>query len=104
MTWGVVFPFRRPFRADGLLYRNRWLAPPANFHQPSGIQRGDYFRLRKAIYTLPGKAVFCVLIGVEMNLIIREAKPETDWLTGIWPIFQEVVRAGDTLCLPAGYR
>ena len=31
-----------------------------------------------------------------MNLIIREAKPETDWLTGIWPIFQEVVRAGDT--------
>lgn len=32
-----------------------------------------------------------------MNVIIREAKPETDWLTGIWPIFQEVVRAGDTL-------
>jgi GNAT superfamily N-acetyltransferase len=31
-----------------------------------------------------------------MNLIIREAKPEADWLTGIWPIFQEVVRAGDT--------
>ena len=30
-------------------------------------------------------------------MIIREAKPETDWLTGIWPIFQEVVRAGDTL-------
>lgn len=29
-------------------------------------------------------------------MIIREAKPETDWLTGIWPIFQEVVRAGDT--------
>jgi GNAT superfamily N-acetyltransferase len=29
-------------------------------------------------------------------LIIREAKPETDWLTGIWPIFREVVRAGDT--------
>jgi GNAT superfamily N-acetyltransferase len=31
-----------------------------------------------------------------MNLIIREAKPETDWLTGIWPIFQEVVCPGDT--------
>jgi GNAT superfamily N-acetyltransferase len=31
-----------------------------------------------------------------MNLVIREAEPETDWLTGIWPIFQEVVRAGDT--------
>ncbi|MEY2488059.1 MAG: hypothetical protein QOC70_1, partial [Verrucomicrobiota bacterium] len=30
-------------------------------------------------------------------MIIREAKPEVDWLTGIWPIFQEVVRAGDTL-------
>ena len=35
-----------------------------------------------------------------MNLVIREAKPETDWLTGIWPIFQEVVRAGDTLVFP----
>ncbi len=35
-----------------------------------------------------------------MNLIIREAKPETDWLTGIWPIFQEVVRAGDTFAFP----
>jgi GNAT superfamily N-acetyltransferase len=31
-----------------------------------------------------------------MNLIIREAKPEIDWLTGIWPIFQEIVCAGDT--------
>jgi GNAT superfamily N-acetyltransferase len=31
-----------------------------------------------------------------MKVIIREAKPEADWLTGIWPIFQEVVRAGDT--------
>jgi GNAT superfamily N-acetyltransferase len=31
-----------------------------------------------------------------MKLIIREANAETDWLTGIWPIFQEVVRAGDT--------
>jgi ribosomal protein S18 acetylase RimI-like enzyme len=31
-----------------------------------------------------------------MALIIREAEPDTDWLTGIWPIFQEVVRAGDT--------
>jgi GNAT superfamily N-acetyltransferase len=31
-----------------------------------------------------------------MNVTIREAEPETDWLTGIWPIFQEVVRAGDT--------
>jgi GNAT superfamily N-acetyltransferase len=31
-----------------------------------------------------------------MNLIIREARPEVDWPTGIWPIFQEVVRAGDT--------
>ena len=35
-----------------------------------------------------------------MNLIIREAKQETDWLTGIWPIFQEVVRPGDTLAFP----
>ena len=32
-----------------------------------------------------------------MNLIIREAKQEADWLTGIWLIFQEVVRPGDTL-------
>jgi GNAT superfamily N-acetyltransferase len=32
-----------------------------------------------------------------MNVTIRDAKPETDWLTGIWPIFQEVVHAGDTL-------
>ncbi len=31
-----------------------------------------------------------------MNLLIREAEPETDWLTSIFPIFQEVVRAGDT--------
>ena len=31
-----------------------------------------------------------------MTLIIREAKLETDWLIGIWPILQEVVRAGDT--------
>jgi len=31
-----------------------------------------------------------------MNLIIREAKPETDWLTGIWSIFREVVRPGNT--------
>jgi GNAT superfamily N-acetyltransferase len=35
-----------------------------------------------------------------MNVIIREANPETHWLTGIWPIFQEVVRAGDTLVFP----
>lgn len=35
-----------------------------------------------------------------MNLSIREADPETDWLTGIRPIFQEVVRAGDTLAFP----
>jgi ribosomal protein S18 acetylase RimI-like enzyme len=32
-----------------------------------------------------------------MPLIIREAKAETDWLNGIWPIFQGVVRDGDTL-------
>lgn len=32
-----------------------------------------------------------------MNFLIREAKSESDWLTGIWPIFQEVVHAGDTL-------
>jgi GNAT superfamily N-acetyltransferase len=31
-----------------------------------------------------------------MTLIIREAKLETDWLAGIWPILREVVRAGDT--------
>jgi GNAT superfamily N-acetyltransferase len=30
-----------------------------------------------------------------MKLVIREAKP-VDWLNGIWPIFHEVVRAGDT--------
>ena len=35
-----------------------------------------------------------------MPLIIREAKAETDWSTGIRPIFQEVVRAGDTLAFP----
>jgi GNAT superfamily N-acetyltransferase len=35
-----------------------------------------------------------------MNWIIREAELETDWLTGSWPIFQEVVRAGDTLTFP----
>lgn len=35
-----------------------------------------------------------------MNIIIREANLETDWLTGIWPIFEEVVRAGDTLVFP----
>ena len=35
-----------------------------------------------------------------MSLIIREAEPEVDWLTGIWPIFQEVVHAGDTLAFP----
>jgi GNAT superfamily N-acetyltransferase len=37
---------------------------------------------------------------MSVHLIIREAKPETDWLTGIWPIFQEVVRTGDTLVFP----
>ena len=36
-----------------------------------------------------------------MNLIIREAKPESDWLSGIWPIFKQVVRAGDTLAFPS---
>jgi len=36
-----------------------------------------------------------------MILIIREANPESDWLSGIWPIFQEVVRAGDTLAFPS---
>jgi GNAT superfamily N-acetyltransferase len=35
-----------------------------------------------------------------MNLIIREAEPEADWLTGIWPIFQEVVQTGDTFAFP----
>lgn len=30
-----------------------------------------------------------------MALVIREANPGNDWQTGIWPIFQEVVRAGD---------
>ena len=37
-----------------------------------------------------------------MNLIVLEAKPETDWLTGIWPILQEVARAGDTFALSPG--
>jgi ribosomal protein S18 acetylase RimI-like enzyme len=31
-----------------------------------------------------------------VSIIIREARAEVDWLTGILPIFQEVVRAGDT--------
>jgi GNAT superfamily N-acetyltransferase len=31
-----------------------------------------------------------------MNVVIREAEPEIDWPNGIWPIFQEVVRTGDT--------
>jgi GNAT superfamily N-acetyltransferase len=35
-----------------------------------------------------------------MKVRIREAKAETDWQTGIWPIFQETVRAGDTLAFP----
>jgi GNAT superfamily N-acetyltransferase len=35
-----------------------------------------------------------------MNVIIREAKPETDWLTGILPIFRDVVQAGDTFAFP----
>jgi ribosomal protein S18 acetylase RimI-like enzyme len=35
-----------------------------------------------------------------MPLIIREAKADTDWPSGIWPIFQEVVRGGDTLAFP----
>jgi GNAT superfamily N-acetyltransferase len=35
-----------------------------------------------------------------MNVIIREVAPKTDWSTGIWPIFQEVVRAGDTFAFP----
>jgi GNAT superfamily N-acetyltransferase len=33
---------------------------------------------------------------MRVGWIIREAIPEMDWLAGIWPIFQEVVRAGDT--------
>lgn len=35
-----------------------------------------------------------------MNLIIRGAEPAADWLTGIWPIFQEIVQAGDTFAFP----
>jgi GNAT superfamily N-acetyltransferase len=35
-----------------------------------------------------------------MSSIIREAEPEVDWLTGIWSIFREIVRAGDTLAFP----
>lgn len=35
-----------------------------------------------------------------MSLIIREAESETDWLTGIWPLFHEVVSAGDTFAFP----
>jgi GNAT superfamily N-acetyltransferase len=31
-----------------------------------------------------------------MKWLIREANAETDWLTGIWPIFPEIVRAGET--------
>ncbi len=31
-----------------------------------------------------------------MGLTIREADPENDWLTGIWPIFRSVIQAGDT--------
>ncbi|MDP9097522.1 MAG: GNAT family N-acetyltransferase [Verrucomicrobiota bacterium] len=31
-----------------------------------------------------------------MKWLIREANAETDWLNGIWPIFQEIVRAGET--------
>jgi ribosomal protein S18 acetylase RimI-like enzyme len=37
-----------------------------------------------------------------MNVIIRRAEPETDWLTGIWPILQEIVRTGDTFALAPG--
>jgi len=31
-----------------------------------------------------------------MKWLIREANAETDWLTGIWPIFREIARAGET--------
>jgi ribosomal protein S18 acetylase RimI-like enzyme len=37
-----------------------------------------------------------------MTLTIREAKPEVDWLTGIWPILQEVVRPGETFAFAPG--
>ena len=33
-------------------------------------------------------------------MIIREVNPETDWLTGIWPIFRQIVRAGDSFAFP----
>ena len=33
-------------------------------------------------------------------MIIREAKPESDWANGIWPIFREVVRGGDAFAFP----
>jgi len=34
-----------------------------------------------------------------MTVIIREVVPEADW-TGIWPIFRDVIRAGDTYTFP----
>jgi len=35
-----------------------------------------------------------------MKWIIRPAESQSDWLNGIWPIFQEAVRGGDTLAFP----
>ena len=35
-----------------------------------------------------------------MSLVIREAIPQTDWPTGIWPIFQAVVAAEDSYPFP----
>lgn len=52
--------------------------------------------LRSVSNTKLHRNVTVVVSKVEMSFIIREANPETDWLTGIWPILQEVVRAGDT--------
>ena len=36
-----------------------------------------------------------------MSPVIREADPEIDWLTGIWPIFQAVLAAEDSYPFPA---
>ena len=38
---------------------------------------------------------------IGMSLVIREAVPEIDWPTGIWPIFQAVVAAEDCYPFPA---
>lgn len=67
----------------------------------SETERKVDWRLKKEQnWIQPGSLVPAYRLSLTMSLIIREARPEADWLTGIWPIFEEVVRAGDTMVFP----